>query len=59
VSVLLSATQASPVSSWGTFEVAYALVAVIYIGYALSLWTRGRRYRREIEAAKPSPSSGG
>ena len=53
MTVLLSATQIPPVSSWGTFHVAYALVAVIYIGYALSLWTRGRRYRREIESAKP------
>jgi uncharacterized SAM-binding protein YcdF (DUF218 family) len=59
VSTLLSATQTSPVSSLGTFHVAYALVAVIYIGYTLSLWIRGRRYRREIESAKPSPSSGG
>jgi type VI protein secretion system component VasF len=58
VIALLSATQTSPVSSWGTFHVAYALVAVIYIGYALSLWTRGRRCRREIESAKPSSTGG-
>jgi len=51
---LLLATQTSPLSSWGTFHVAYTLVALIYIGYAISLWTRGRRYRREIESAKPS-----
>jgi len=54
VITLLPATQIPPVSSWGTFHVAYALVAVIYIGYALSLWTRGRRYRRAIDSAKPS-----
>ena len=48
-----SVVQSSPVVSWGTFHVAYTLVAVIYIGYALSLWTRGRRYRRAIDAAKP------
>jgi type VI protein secretion system component VasF len=58
VIALLLATQTSPVSSWGTFHVAYALVAVIYIGYTLSLWTRGRRYRREIESAKPSSGGG-
>ncbi len=55
---LLLATQTSPVSSWGTFHVAYALVAVIYTGYALSLWTRGRRYRREIETATRSSTGG-
>lgn len=47
--------QAAPVSSWGTFHVAYTLVAVICIGYALSLWSRGRRYRRAIDSANPSP----
>jgi type VI protein secretion system component VasF len=55
---LLSAAQTSPVSSWGTFHVAYALVAVIYVGYAVSLWTRARRYRREIESEKPSSTGG-
>jgi hypothetical protein len=54
VIALVPATQIPPVSSWGTFHVAYALVAAIYIGYALSLWTRGRRYRRAIDSAKPS-----
>ena len=49
-----SVVQAAPVVSWGTFHVAYTLVAVIYAGYALSLWTRGRRYRRAIESAKPA-----
>ena len=46
--------QAAPVSSWGTYHVAYVLVAVIYCGYALSLWTRARRFRRTIEQAGAS-----
>jgi hypothetical protein len=51
---LAQAPQASPVSSWGTFHVAYTLVAAIYLGYTLSLWIRGRRYRRAIDSAKTS-----
>jgi hypothetical protein len=46
--------QGSAVSSWGTFHVAYTLVAAIYIGYTLSLWIRGRRYRRAIGSANTS-----
>ena len=54
---LVRIAQASPVESWGTYHVAYTLVAVIYCGYALSLWLRVRRYRRAIEQATP-PSRG-
>ncbi|HEY2163715.1 MAG TPA: hypothetical protein VGH04_06995 [Gemmatimonadaceae bacterium] len=46
--------QGSAVSSWGTFHVAYVLVAAIYISYTLSLWVRGRRYRRAIDSANAS-----
>jgi hypothetical protein len=28
---------------------AYVVASVIYIAYSLSLWTRARRYRRQIE----------
>ena len=48
---LVAVAQAAPVSSWGTYHVAYTLVAVVYCGYALSLWTRARRFRRTIEQA--------
>jgi hypothetical protein len=48
------AVQSAPVTSWGTFHVAYTLVAAIYVGYTLSLWTRGRRYRRAIDSAGTS-----
>jgi hypothetical protein len=34
------------VDSGGTFVAAYVIVAVIYVGYALSLWIRARRYRK-------------
>jgi hypothetical protein len=34
------------VESSGTFVAAYVIVAVIYSGYALSLWLRARRYRK-------------
>ncbi len=44
--------QAPPVSSWGTYHVAYTLVAVIYIGYSLSLWMRARGYRRALDSAR-------
>jgi hypothetical protein len=44
--------QAPPVSSWGTYHVAYTLVAAIYIGYSLSLWMRARRYRRAVDSAR-------
>ncbi len=49
--------QAPPVSSWGTYHVAYTLVAVIYIGYSLSLWMRARGYRRALDSAG-TPSRG-
>jgi hypothetical protein len=52
-------SQTPPVSSWGTFHVAYTLVAAICIGYTLSLWARGRRYRRTIESGPPQPSPRG
>ena len=32
------------IDSSGTFIAAYVLVAVIYIGYALSLYVRARRH---------------
>jgi hypothetical protein len=51
----VAGAQAAPVSSWGTYHVAYTLVAVIYCGYTLSLWTRARRFRRSIEQAGVSP----
>jgi len=53
--------QAAPVSSWGTYHIAYTLVAVIYCAYALSLWTRARRFRRSIEQGTVSstPASRG
>ena len=54
MTALLSAVQGPPVSSWGTYHVAYTLVAVIYVGYALSLWSRARRYRRAIDSATRS-----
>ena len=54
MSPLVSTAQASPVASWGTYHVAYALVAAIYLWYTLWLWTRARRYRRAIDSAKPS-----
>ena len=44
-----------PVSSWGTYHVAYTLVAVIYGAYAVSLWRRGRKFRRIIAQAKQPP----
>ena len=52
---LLRIGQAPPVESSGTYHVAYTLVAVIYCGYALSLWSRARRFRRMIEQAGPPP----
>ena len=54
MTALLLTTQDTPISSWGTYHVAYVMVAVIYVGYTLSLWIRGRRYRRAIDSAGPS-----
>jgi len=34
------------IDSSGTFIAAYVLVAVIFVGYSLSLWSRARRARR-------------
>lgn len=40
------------IDSSGTFIAAYILVAVIFAGYSLSLWSRARRARK----ADSSPS---
>jgi hypothetical protein len=55
VIALFRVAQAPPVSSWGTYHVAYTLVALIYCGYSLSLWSRARRFRRSVEQAAPPP----
>jgi hypothetical protein len=55
VIALFRVAQAPPVSSWGTYHVAYTLVALIYCGYSLSLWSRARRFRRSVEQAGPPP----
>jgi hypothetical protein len=52
---LLRVAQTPPVESWGTYHVAYTLVALIYCAYAFSLWSRARRSRRTIEQAAPPP----
>jgi hypothetical protein len=44
-----------PVMSWGTYHVAYTMVAVIYLAYAASLWRRARKYRRAIARATLPP----
>lgn len=37
------------VDSGGTFVAAYVLVAVLFGGYSLSLWSRARKVRRAEE----------
>jgi hypothetical protein len=54
VIALIHAVQRAPASTWGTFHAGYTVAAVIYVGYALSLWMRGRRYRRAIGASAQS-----
>lgn len=50
---LIRAIQ-EPVSSWGTYHAAYTLVAIVYAGYATSLWLRARRYRDAVRRGKPT-----
>lgn len=49
--MIASLRALQPVHSEGTYHAGYILVAVIYIGYTLSLWLRARRARRAIESA--------
>jgi hypothetical protein len=54
MTTLLHIAQSPPASTWGTYHAGYTLVALIYIGYTLSLWVRGRRYRRVIDDGSSS-----
>ncbi len=52
--MIASLAAMQPVSTEGTYHAGYTLVAVIYAGYALSLWLRARRFRRVIDSTRPS-----
>ena len=45
-----------PPDTTGYYHVAYVWAAVLYLGYALSLWARGRRVRERLAAAREGQS---
>ena len=52
-----SAPLAPPPDTALYYHVAYVLVALIYSGYALSLWLRGRRARARLREADRSSAA--
>ena len=41
------------IDTTSTYHAAYAVVAVIYAAYAISLWIRARRLRERLTATAP------
>lgn len=52
----MMALQASPPDTATYYHIAYTWAAVLYGGYALSLWRRARRVRARLESANRSDS---
>jgi hypothetical protein len=38
--------------TWGVFRAAYIIAAVVYGGYALTIWLRAKRVREKIAEAE-------
>ena len=43
------------IDTTSTYHVAYAVVAVIYAAYAISLWVRARRLRERLAMGRSRP----
>ena len=43
------------IDTTSTYHVAYAVVAVIYVAYSMSLWVRARRLRARLTALGSEP----
>jgi hypothetical protein len=42
--------------TWGPYRAAYIIVAVVYGGYAFSIWWRTKRAKEKLERMKADPS---
>ena len=45
------------IDTTSTYHVAYAVVAVIYAAYAISLWVRARRLRERLAVGRSQSES--
>ena len=45
------------IDTTSTYRAAYVLVAIIYLGYSISLWVRARRLRERLSAQSAEPGA--
>jgi hypothetical protein len=43
--------------TWGPYHAAYIIAAVVYGGYAFTIWRRAKTAREKLRAAQNEPSA--
>jgi hypothetical protein len=57
--MMMQAGVAGPPDTSTYYHIAYAWAAILYTGYSLLLWSRGRRVRARLRAARGQSASPG